>query len=161
MADDESARSDADSDDSESESDTARGYGWLIWVAGLIVVLIAGFVGLVALGRIDPQRIPLVGDLLADLPPQASPLAIEATARLTPLPSGALLLEVNGSVRNGGRSSVKVGALKAMLGGEGNVARRWTIDLPVAELAPGEAAAFSSTLTDVPGGARQVRLLAG
>jgi hypothetical protein len=153
----------------ESDADDAedvRSLGWLWWVAGLVVLLVAGVIGLVVLERIDAARVPLVGSALARLQPGPSPLSIDARARLTPLPGGARLLEVTGTLRNVSQRSVDVGPLKATLGGAavgggGSVARRWTIALPVARLAPGESVAFSSTLTDVPGGAARLRITTG
>jgi hypothetical protein len=155
-----------EADAGEDETEEKRGFGWLWWVAGLVVLLVGGLIALVALERIDAARVPLVGDALSRLQSGPSPLSIAAQARLTPLPGGARLLEVTGQLRNDSRRSVDVGPLKATLGGAavgggGNVARRWTIALPVARLAPGESVAFSSTLTDVPGGAANLRITTG
>lgn len=152
--------------DEPDEPDERRSLGWLWLALGLVVLLAGGLVGLVALERIGAQRVPLVGDALSRLQPGPPSLRIEAQARLTPLPGGARLLEVTGTLSNGSRHSVDVGPLKAMLGGSAvgggaSVARRWTIALPAARLAPGKSVAFSSTLTDVPGGAVKLRITTG
>lgn len=152
---------------SDEPEDEPKRWGWVVAALAGVLVLATGFVAAgVALERIDPARVPVVGGVMAGLRPGPSVLVIEATGRLTPLPNGVLLLEVSGAVTNGGREAVDVRALKATLEGAdrkgaGNVARRWTIVLPVARLAAGESAKFSSTLTDVPGGATRLRLTTG
>jgi hypothetical protein len=127
----------------------------------MLVVLGIGVVAAVYAGRLEPGRVPLAGAALARLEPGPSRLVIEARARLTPLPSGAMLLEVDGVVRNTGNVEAGTTLLKATLESPAGVVRRWTIAVPAAKLAPGEEASFQSTLTEVPGAARRLRLVTG
>ncbi len=155
------------SDDEDSDSGSSGWIGWLL--IGLVVLLVLAVGALaagVASGRLDPARVPVVGNLFAGLQPDDSALVIEAEGRLTRLPSGALLLDVSGAVTNRGRQAISVPMLKATLmtregDAMGSVARRWTIALPTAAVAPGGNVRFSSTLTDVPGGATLLRITTG
>ena len=111
------------------------------------------------LARAVLDRVEKLGNKVED--ERASRL--EAEARVTRVPGGALVLEVTGQLRNTGRAAMSVGALKATLGGGAvgggtSVARRWTIALPVRRLEAGASVDFSSTLTDVPGGATRLRI---
>jgi hypothetical protein len=130
-----------------------------------VALVAAAALGLLAaslwLERLDPARVPVIGGALAGLKPGPSPLALSATGRVSSLPSGGLLLDVTGEIRNGGKKPVILKPLKATLAGPGGVVRRWTIAPPAAQLAPGQAIGFSSTLTDVPVDARQLRLVSG
>lgn len=158
----DTGREESPEQQADDEPDLQRRFGWIGWALGLVLLLAAGLLaGGVALERIDPARVPVVGRWLAALQPGPSPLVITATANLTPLPSGTMLLEVSGSVRNNGRTSAKTSVLKATLETPGGVLRRWSIAVPAAPLAPGESVRFSSTLTDVPGGARTLKLVSG
>ncbi|WP_416907670.1 MAG: zinc-ribbon domain-containing protein [Polymorphobacter sp.] len=150
-------------EDGDDEAPARSGRGWLWWLGGLVLLLLGGVAALVAMERLDPARVPVVGGALARLQPGPSKLVIEAEARVTRVPGGALVLEVTGQLRNTGRVAMSVGALKATLGGAAvgggtSVARRWTIALPVRRLEAGASVDFSSTLTDVPGGATRLRI---
>ncbi|WP_188946233.1 MJ0042-type zinc finger domain-containing protein [Polymorphobacter multimanifer] len=146
----------------EPDDEPRRSFAWIGWLIGVLLLLAAAVLaGGVALERIDPDRVPVVGEWLRPLQPGPSPLVITASGRLTPLPSGTMLLEVEGEVRNTGRSVAGTAVLKATLEAPGGVVRRWSIDVPAAALQPGTSARFTSTLTDVPGGARTLRLVSG
>jgi predicted Zn finger-like uncharacterized protein len=135
---------------------------WLGWTATLVVAAALGLLAAsIWLERLDPARVPVIGGTLAGLKPGPSTLVLSATGRVSSLPSGGLLLDVNGEIRNTGQKPAILKPLKATLAGPAGVVRRWTIAPPAAQLAPGQAIGFSSTLTDVPADARQLRLVSG
>lgn len=149
-----------DEDASHDEEDKPR--SWLAWGVALVVAAaLALLAGAIWLERLDPARVPVVGGMLAGLQPGPSSLSIVAEARLAPMADDRLLLDVQGEISNRGSSARALAPLKASLSGPTGVVRRWTITPPVAELAPGASVRFSSTLTDVPAGARQVRIIGG
>lgn len=118
----------------------------------LVAVVLALALGIAAaalwLRPADLAQLPGAGPLLARAAPL--PLAITMTGRVTRLPSGERLLEVDGEVRNTGTASVTLPPLRASLAGPAGVARRWTIAPPVVKLAPGASVRFTSTATGVP-----------
>ena len=120
----------------------------------LAAVVIGGALAVAAgaiwVARIDPQTIPMLGDDIAAMVPGPLPLKLAFTARTTPLPSGERLLEINGTVRNTGATTVTLPDLEARLSSPGTTVRRWRIAPPVAQLRPGTSVAFTSTATDFP-----------
>lgn len=106
--------------------------------------------GAVWMSRVDPGALPVIGGELAALTPGNLPLQVVFTARTTPLPSGDRLLEIKGNVRNTGTVQLTMPDLEARLAGPAGTVRRWRIAAPVPVLAPGGAAAFSSTATGFP-----------
>ena len=145
-------------EDGDLEDVPAR--GWLIWLAALLVgAAFAILAAAIWFERLDPARVPVVGSALSRFQPAPSTLVIRAEARLTGISSGKLLLDVQGEIVNRGRQVRALPPMKASLAGPQGVVRRWTIAAPAAELPPGGSVRFSSTLTDVPPGARQLRLV--
>ena len=80
------------------------------------------------------------------------------TATTTTLPSGRLLVEVRGIIRNSGRGPAAVPDLRATLSGPAGTALRWTIVPRVRRLPPGTETEYSSTVTGFPAEARQVAI---
>lgn len=146
----------------EPEEEETPRRSWLGWA---VVLVVATALGLLAasiwLERLDPARVPVIGGSLAGLKPGPSALMITATGQLSTLPSGGLLLDVSGKVRNTGSGAQVMGPLKATLAGPSGVVRRWTITVPATQLPPGSTAPFASTLTDVPAGATRLRITSG
>lgn len=140
----------------EADPDRPRWGKWLV-----AIVLGAAFstasVGL-WVGRIDPEALPGIGDLIAQasLPPPR--LDVDVAGRVTRLPGGSALLEVTGGISNPGRVSVAVPALEARLLVGTVAVRDWTIPPPAATIAPGGRIAFASSITDVPAGAITVQV---
>jgi predicted Zn finger-like uncharacterized protein len=135
---------------------------WLGWTVALVAAAALGLLAAsIWLERLDPARVPVIGGAVAGLKPGPSTLVLSATGSVSSLPSGGLLLDVTGEIRNTGQKPTIVKPLKATLAGPAGVVRRWTIAPPVAQLAAGQAIGFSSTLTDVPADARQLRLVSG
>ena len=132
---------------------------WGKWL--LAMVLGAAFttasVGL-WVGRIEPEALPGVGDVLAQVAPPPSRLDVEVSARITRLPGGGAILEVTGRIANPGRATVAVPPLKASLLAAGAVVRDWTIPPPAATIAAGQSLAFASSITDVPAGPVTVQM---
>jgi hypothetical protein len=132
---------------------------WGKWL--LAIVLGAAFttasIGL-WVGRIEPEALPGIGDLLAQVSPPPPRLDVEVAARLTRLPSGGAILEVTGSILNPGSAAVAVPALNASLLADGTVVRDWTIPPPAAMIASGQRLVFASTITDVPAGPVTVQM---
>jgi hypothetical protein len=130
------------------------------WLRTLVAVVVGGALAVGAAGlwvaRIDPERLPVLGDDLARLAPQPLPLEITFTARVSALPSGDRLLEIDGIVRNTGPESVILPDLVARLASPDGTVRRWRIAPPVASLAPGAGARFTSTATGFPADATRV-----
>lgn len=128
----------------------------------LAAVVVGGALMIAAAGlwvaRIDPAKLPVVGNKLAALAPQPLPLAVTFTARTTILPSGDRLLEINGTVHNTGKAAVTLPALEARLAGPGGTMRRWRIVSPAASLDAGAKVAFSSTATGFPADATLVSI---
>lgn len=127
--------------------------------------LVAGLAGLALsiaaaglwVGRVDVEAVPWLGPALARLAPPA-PLDISVTATTTTLPSGRLLVEVRGIIRNSGRGPAAVPDLRATLSGPAGTALRWTIVPNVRRLPPGTETEYSSTVTGFPAEARQVAI---
>lgn len=146
---------DFDDDNEEDESPSRPIRSLVAIILGLALAVTA--TGL-WIGRIDAPgnfgSIPLIGDTLAKLRPSGPPLTITIAGTATTLPSGGQVLEITGTITNPGTSRVRVPLLKASLAGAGGTVRRWTISPPVAELAPGASAAFSSTVMGSPPDAR-------
>jgi DNA-binding IclR family transcriptional regulator len=91
----------------------------------------------------------------------ASSLVIQATRepeRAT-LESGNEWLTIYGRVLNNGEKQQRVPPIKAeLVDAQGRVVYAWPISAPVAELGPGKSASFNSAVSDVPRGARRLRL---
>lgn len=136
-----------------------RGRNWVLWAVALVVVAMALIVAAVALERLDPSRVPVIGGLLSKARPAPSSLSLKLEAGITPLASGLLLLDVRGEIQNTSSQPRNLPPLKASLAGPSGVVRRWTIAPPAAQLAPGAKISFTSTLTDVPAGARSLRII--
>lgn len=109
-------------------------------------------------GQVDASRIPVVGDTLTRLVPVGQPLAITVSGVVTRLPSGGRVLDVTGTVTNCGQARTRVPLLRASLAAPDGPVRRWTIAPPVAELAPGASATFTSTVMGFPPGARTLSI---
>jgi predicted Zn finger-like uncharacterized protein len=126
----------------------------------LAAIVIGGALMIAAAGlwvaRIDPENLPVLGDQLAALAPQPLPLAVTFAAKTTILPSGDRLLEINGSVRNTGKTPVTLPDLEARLAGPGGTVRRWRIAAPLDSLDAGGKVAFGSTATGFPADATLV-----
>jgi predicted Zn finger-like uncharacterized protein len=124
------------------------------WLRSLIAVVVGGALAVGAAGlwvaRIDPERLPVLGNRLAALSPQPLPLKVEFTARTSVLPSGDRLLEINGKLRNIGTETVTLPDLEVRLAGPGGTLRRWRIAPPVTSLAPATGVMFASTATGFP-----------
>lgn len=135
------------------------GASWGKWLTAVVVgaAFTTAAIGL-WVGRIEPEALPGVGDLLARAAPPPPPLDIEVIAQVTRLPAGSAILEATGTIANPGRTSVPVPALLASLKAGGAVIREWTIPPPAALIAPGQRLAFASTITDVPAGAITVQV---
>lgn len=120
----------------------------------LVAIVIGGALAVGAVGlwvaRIEPERLPVLGNQLAALSPQPLPLEVTFTARTSALPSGDRLLEINGMVRNSGSESVLLPDLEVRLAGPGGTLRRWRIAPPVTSLAPRTGVKFASTATGFP-----------
>lgn len=101
-------------------------------------------------GRVDAGRIPVIGDTLTRLIPVGQPLGLSVTGVVTQLPSGGRVLDVTGTITNRGQGRARVPLLRATLAGPDGAATRWTIAPPVAELAPGASATFTSTVMGFP-----------
>ncbi|MEY3269780.1 MAG: hypothetical protein RL480_2540 [Pseudomonadota bacterium] len=123
-------------------------------LAGIALSIIAAGLWV---GRVDLSDTPYVGAALARLsPPQT--LAISVTGTTTALPSGRLLLEVKGVIRNTGTATADVPDLRASLSGPSGVALRWTIVPQIRRLPPGGKTEYSSTVTGFPPDARSVAI---
>jgi predicted Zn finger-like uncharacterized protein len=131
----------------------------------LLRTLVAGLAGLALsiaaaglwVGRIDVLAVPWLGPVLARLAPPA-PLEISVNATTTSLPSGRLLLEVRGVIRNTGRDAASVPDLRATLSGPAGTALRWTIVPRVRDLPAGTETEYNSTVTGFPADARRVAI---
>lgn len=152
------AGDDATEDETGDETDDAAR-------PALLRNLVAGLAGLALsiaaaglwVGRVDVAAVPWLGPALARLAPPA-PLDISVTATTTTLPSGRLLVEVRGIIRNSGRGPAAVPDLRATLSGPAGTALRWTIVPNVRRLPPGTETEYSSTVTGFPAEARQVAI---
>lgn len=126
---------------------------WGKWLVAIVVgaAFTTASVGL-WVGRIEPEALPGVGDLIAQVVPPPPQLDVAVTAQVTRLPDGGAILEATGTIANPGRVTVAVPPLRASLMSGGAVAREWTIPAPAGTIAPGNRLAFASTITDVPAG---------
>ena len=156
--------SDDDSDDdSDDASDDNQPDGWQ--APALLRSLVAAVVGIALsiiaaglwVGRVDLSDTPYLGAALARLSPAES-LAISVTGTTTTLPSGRLLLEVKGVIRNTGTAAADVPDLRASLSGPSGVALRWTIVPQIRRLPAGGKTDYSSTVTGFPPDARSVAI---
>ncbi len=139
------------------------------WLAVLVVLVAAAALSVMAagiwLGGVDFARVPVIGQVLGEaqarLAPPPSPLRITVSARVTMLPSGVRLLELEGIIANPSARSEPVPPLRATLAVGDEVVRRWTVAPPVPQLSPRSEVSFTSTVTDFPAEARTVRLATG
>jgi predicted Zn finger-like uncharacterized protein len=129
---------------------------WLLAVA-LGAALATASIGL-WIGRIEPESLPGVSELLGRVAPPLPRLDVAVAALVTRLPTEGAILEVTGTIANPGRVAAPVPALRARLLADGETAREWTIPPPAAMIAPGQRLAFASTITDVPAGAITVQV---
>ena len=86
------------------------------------------------------------------------PLAYSVTGTTTVLPSGRLLLEVKGIIRNTGTAAADVPDLRASLSGPSGMALRWTIVPRIRHLPAGTETEYSSTVTGFPPEARRIAI---
>jgi hypothetical protein len=144
--------------DTEAEAEAEQG-SWGKWLVAIAVgaALATASVGL-WVGRIEPESLPGMGELLARVAPPLPHLDVEVAAQVTRLPDDGAILEVTGFIANPGRAAVPVPALRASLLADGVRAREWTIPPPAALIAPGQRLAFASTITGVPAGAITVQV---
>ncbi|MEY2883611.1 MAG: hypothetical protein RL490_1335 [Pseudomonadota bacterium] len=137
------AGDEADSDDGPPPRRTL----WR-WIIALVLgAVLAAAAAALWIARVDPQRLPVLSQLLAQWQPAPSPLKAEVTGIVTRLPSGERVIEISGRVRNPGRATESIKGVEARLSGGGGTARRWRISVPVRQLAPGESVGFDSTTT--------------
>ena len=149
-------------DGSDDASDDNQPDGWQ--APPVLRSLVAAVVGIALsiiaaglwVGRVDLSDIPYLGAALARLSPAES-LAISVTGTTTTLPSGRLLLEVKGVIRNTG-TAADVPDLRASLSGPSGVALRWTIVPQIRRLPAGGKTEYSSTVTGFPPDARSVAI---
>lgn len=136
----------------ETEPEPER-TSWGKWLVAIAVgaAFATASVGL-WVGRIEPEALPGVGDLLARVAPPSPRLDVAVSAQVTRLQGNGAILEVTGTIANPGPTAVAVPALRASLLANGERAREWTIPPPAAMIAPGQRLAFASTITDVPAG---------
>jgi predicted Zn finger-like uncharacterized protein len=135
------ASDEADADDDAPPRRTL--WRWIVAI-GLGAVLAAAVAAL-WIARVDPERLPVLSQLLAQWQPAPSLLKAEVTGIVTRLPSGERVIEISGRVRNPGRATESIKGVDARLSGGGGTARRWRINVPVRQLAPGESVGFAST----------------
>lgn len=147
----------ADDAGDDATDDTARPVLLRNLMAGLAGLALSIAAAGLWVGRVDVASVPWLGPALARLAPPA-PLDISVTATTTTLPSGRLLVEVRGIIRNSGRGPAAVPDLRATLSGPAGTALRWTIVPNVRRLPPGTETEYSSTVTGFPAEARQVAI---
>jgi predicted Zn finger-like uncharacterized protein len=123
-------------------------------VAGLALSIIAAGLWV---GRIDLSNTPYVGTALARLS-SPEPLAYSVTGTTTVLPSGRLLLEVKGIIRNTGTAAADVPDLRASLSGPSGMALRWTIVPRIRHLPAGTETEYNSMVTGFPPEARRIAI---
>jgi hypothetical protein len=135
---------------------------WLKWLVAIVLgaAFATASVGL-WVGRIDPEALPGVTDVMARVAPPATPLDVKLEGRVTRLPGGGALLEVTGTIHNPGATRVPVPPLDARLLVNSVRARDWTIPPPAASVGPGKTLIFASSLTDVPAGPVSVQVRFG
>lgn len=136
--------------EAEPELEQGNGGKWLLAIA-LGAAFATASVGL-WVGRIEPESLPGVGELLARVAPPQPRLDVAVSAQVTRLAGTGAILEVTGTIANPGRTTAAVPTLRARLLADGETAREWTIPPPAATIAPGQRLGFASTITDVPAG---------
>ena len=142
----------AEADDAPPRSTWLRTLG--AGLAGLALAITAAGLWV---GQVDLSTTPYIGAAVARLAPPA-PLDISVVGTTTVLPSGRLLLEVTGVIRNTGSADAAVPDLRATLSGPAGTALRWTITPPVRHLPAGTETEYSSTVTGFPPEARSVAI---
>ena len=143
---------DADADDAPLRSTWLRNLG-----AGVASLALAITAAGLWVGRVDLTSTPYIGAALARVTPPA-PLDISVVGTTTILPSGRLLLEVKGVIRNTGSATAEVPDLRATLSGPAGTALRWTIIPHVRRLPAGTETEYSSTVIGFPPEARSVAI---
>jgi hypothetical protein len=141
------------------------------FVAGALVLLLAGALGLVLTGRVDPRDYGLppvpawadpakLGLPAIALPRKAPPpLAIEASVVRRALPGGRQVWEISGNVVNPTDQRLAVPAIEVKLvDADGAALGRWTVRPELERLAPGGVARFETSAVDPPAGAVKVRV---
>ncbi len=130
-------------DDGDADRRPAMVRTLVAGLAGLALAIVAAGLWV---GRVELSGIPYVGEALARLSP-VMPLEISVIGTTTRLPSGRLLLDVRGVIRNTGSVTADVPDLRATLSGPGGTALRWTITPDVRRLPAGTETEYSSTVT--------------
>ena len=136
--------------EAEPEPEPSSAGKWLLAIA-LGAAFTTASIGL-WVGRIDPESLPGVSELLARVAPPPPQLDVAVSAQITRLAGRGAILEVTGTIANPGRATAAVPTLRARLLADGETAREWTIPPAAAMIAPGQRLAFASTITDVPAG---------
>ena len=152
----------ADDASDDASDDVQRDAGHAPALLRTLVAVLAGIaLSIIAVGlwvgRVDLSDTPYVGAALAR-PSPAETLAISVTGTTTTLPSGRLLLEVKGVIRNTGATAADVPDLRASLSGPSGVALHWTIAPQIRRLPVGGKTEYSSTVTGFPPDARSVAI---
>lgn len=143
-------------EEAEAEPRRPRRNRARMWTALAVVamVLMLGAAALVYTGRL-----PAMTERLGLARSSAATWSITGTAVPEQLPTGKLLLSVNGEIRNLADTSQRVPQIRAdVIGEDGRPIYSWTIAPPVRQLEPGQSAPFNSASTDVPPGGRTVSL---
>lgn len=140
----------------EPEQEPSSAGKWLLAIA-LGAAFTTASVGL-WVGRIEPESLPGVADLLAQLAPPLPRLDVDVSAQVTRLAGEGAILEVTGTIANPGRAAAAVPALRARMLADGETAREWNIPPAATLIAPGQRLAFASTITDVPAGRISVQV---
>ena len=154
---------DGDGDDTLEDTNADAGNAPLrsTWLrnlgAGLAGLALAITAAGLWVGRVDLASTPYIGAALARLAPPVS-LDISVVGTTTILPSGRLLLEVKGVIRNTGSATAAVPDLRASLSGPTGTALRWTISPHIRRLPAGTETEFSSTVIGFPPEARSVAI---
>lgn len=126
---------------------------WLVAIVFGVALTIAN-VGL-WIGRVDPEQLPGVADVLDTLSPGARPgagLEVAMAGQVTRLPGGGAILEITGTLTNRTKQPLAVPPLEASVLIAGRPVRHWRIPAPASSVGAGKALAFASSITDVPQG---------
>jgi hypothetical protein len=141
------------------------------WVVGALLLLLAGAMGLVLTGRVDPRDYGLpavptwadpakMGLPAISLPRKAPPpLALEAKVVRRALPEGRQVWEISGTIVNPTDKRLPVPAIEVKLVDAGGAALgRWTVRPELQNLAPGGVARFETSAIDPPATSVKVRV---
>lgn len=146
-------------DEDEEEQPRSRLLATLVAIiVGLALSLAAAGLWLGDVRSADVARLPIIGPQLATMTPAPSRLRIDVKGVMTQLDSGGLVLQVNGSITNAGKTAQTLPRLLAVLSGPRGVALRWTVAPPVASLPAGRSVPFESVVTNFPADARSLSI---